>query len=159
MIPEHLKAICMNPYSATGLLLAATMALTACETGQRLLEKNALSDELRKETTVGVPLPPGCPTQTRSLPAGQTHFTVSYQEPIANENNVPLNDLAYTTIYVNAPHGTTQAIRVWTNDPHGGALVTIHDVPAPAQELGLCATATNWARKESVPAPPTQPIP
>ena len=149
----------MNPYSATGLLLAATMALTACETGQRLLEKNALSDELRKETTVGVPLPPGCPTQTRSLPAGQTHFTVSYQEPIANENNVPLNDLAYTTIYVNAPHGTTQAIRVWTNDPHGGALVTIHDVPAPAQELGLCATATNWARKESVPAPPTQPIP
>ena len=40
-----------------------------------------------------------------------------------------------------------QAIRIWTNDPHGGALVTIHNVPAPAQELGLCVTATNWARQ------------
>ncbi|MEO8341050.1 MAG: hypothetical protein ABI604_15285 [Nitrospirota bacterium] len=156
-----MKAISMNPYSTTGLLLvlAATMALAACETGQKRLEKNALSNELRKETTVDVPLPPGCPTHTRSLPAGQTHFTVSYQEPTANENNVPLDDLAYTTIYVRAPHSTAQAIRVWTNDPHGGALVTIHNVPAPAQELALCVTATNWARKESVPAPPTQPTP
>jgi hypothetical protein len=154
-----LEAIGMNPYSATGLLLVATMALTACETGQRLLEKNAQSDELRKETTVGVPLPPGCPTHTKSLPTGQTHLTVSYQEPTADVNNAPLKDLAYTTIYVNAPNSSAQAIRIWTNNPHGGALVTIHDVPAPAQELGLCVTATNWARKESVPAPPTQPTP
>ncbi|HSL03998.1 MAG TPA: hypothetical protein VK901_10720 [Nitrospiraceae bacterium] len=152
----------MNPYSATGLLLAATMALTACATGatgQRPLEKNAQSDELRKETTVGVPLPPGCPTQTMSLPAGQTHLTVSYQEPTADEHNIPLKDLAYTTIYVSAPHSTAQAIRVWTNNPHGGARVTIHNVAAPAQAVELCVTATNWARKESAPAPPTQPRP
>ena len=159
MITVRLEAISMNPYSSMGLLLAATMALTACETGQALLGKNAQSDELRKETTVGVPLPPGCPTHTRALPAGQTHLTVSYQEPNVDENNVPLKDLAYTTIYVSAPHKTAQAIRIWTNDPHGGALVTIHNVPAPAQEVGLCVTATNWARQESEPAPPTQPRP
>lgn len=156
----------MNPYFVTGLLIAATTAFTACAlgqmslgTGQRHLEKNAQGDELRKETTVGVPLAPGCPTHTRALPAGQTHLTVSYQEPNVDENNVPLKDLAYTTIYVSAPHKTAQAIRIWTNDPHGGALVTIHNVPAPAQELGLCVTATNWARQESEPAPPTQPTP
>ena len=155
----NLATIGIIPYATAGLLLTATMALTACETGQMHLEKNAQSDELRKETTVGVPLPPGCPTHTRALPAGQTHLTVSYQEPNVDEHNVPLKDLAYTTIYVSAPHKTAQAIRIWTNDPHGGALVTIHNVPAPAQELGLCVTATNWARQESEPAPPTQPIP
>jgi hypothetical protein len=155
----NLATIGIIPYATAGLLLVATMALAGCETGRALLEKNAQSDELRKETTVGVPLPPGCPTHTRSLPAGQTHLTVSYQEPTADENNAPLKDLAYTTIYVAALHSAAQAIRVWTNDPHGGALVTIHNVPAPAQEVGLCVTATNWARKESVPAPPTQPTP
>jgi hypothetical protein len=146
----------MTLYATASLLLVATMALAGCETGRALLEKNAQSDELRKETTVGVPLPPGC-THTRVLSAGQTHLTVSYQEPTVDEHNVPLKDLAYTTIYVSALHSAAQAIRIWTNDPHGGARVTIHNVPAPAQELRLCVTATNWARKESEPAPPTQP--
>jgi hypothetical protein len=154
-----LEAIGMNPYSPTGLLLAATMALTGCATGQMHLEKNAQSDELRKETAVDAPLPSGCPTHTMSLPAGQTHLTVSYQEPTVDENNVPLKDLAYTTIYVSAPNSTAQAIRVWTINPRGGARVTIHNVPAPAQELGLCVTATNWARKESLPSSPNQPKP
>jgi hypothetical protein len=52
-----------------------------------------------------------------------------------------------------------QAIRVWTNDAHGGAFVTIRDIPVPAQELKLCVTATNWDRKESRPTVPTQPKP
>jgi hypothetical protein len=143
------------PYATAGLLLTATMALAGCETGLALLEKNAQSEELRKETTVGVPLPPGCPTHTRALSAGQTHLTVSYQEPTKDKNGVELKELAYTTIYVSAPHKTAQAIRVWTNDPKGGAHVTIHNIPAPAQEVGLCVTATNWARQESEPAPPT----
>lgn len=147
----------MNRHFSTWLLLAAGLALTACAIGQRPLEKNAQSDELQKETTVGVPLPPGC--QTMALPAGRTHLTVSYQEPTTDENNAPLNDLAYTTIYVSTPHSKAQAIRVWTNNPHGGARVTIRNVPAPAQEVELCVTATNWARKESVPATPTQPKP
>jgi hypothetical protein len=147
------------PYATASLLLTATMALAGCAAGQALLGKNAQSEELRKETTVGVPLPPGCPTHTRTLPAGQTHLTVSYQEPNVDENNVPLKDLAYTTIYVSAPHSTAQAIRVWTDDSRGGALVTIHNVPAPAQEVALCVTATNWARQESAPAPPSQPTP
>ena len=156
----------MNPYFVTSLLLAATMALTACipgqmsfGAGQRHLEKNAQSEELRNETTVGVPLPPSCPTHTMLLPAGQTHLTVTYQEPNVDENNVPLKELAYTTIYLSAPHSTTQAIRIWTNHPHGGALVTIHKVLPPAREFKSCVTATNWARQESEPAPPTQPTP
>jgi hypothetical protein len=160
------EAIGMNPYFATSLLLAATMALTACATGQmpfgtgqRHLEKNAQSDELRKETTVGLPLPPSCPTLTMSLPAGQTRLTVSYQEPTTDENKVPLKELAYTTIYLSAPKSTAQAIRIWTNNPHGGARVTIHNIPAPAQEVELCVTATNRARKESEPALPAQPKP
>lgn len=149
----NLAATGIIPYATAGLLLIAPMALAGCETGRALLEKNAQSEELRKETTVGVPLPPGCPSHTKSLPAGQTHLTVSYQEPTVDEDNVPLKDLAYTTIYVSALHSAAQAIRIWTNDPQGGALVRIHNVPAPAQELGLCVTATNWARKESRPAP------
>jgi hypothetical protein len=84
---------------------------------------------------------------------------VSYQEPTTNQNGVPLTELGYTTIYVSSPKGPAQAIHVWTNDAHGGALVTIHDVPVPAQEVGICVTATNWARKESLPAVPTKPKP
>jgi hypothetical protein len=155
----NLATVGIIPYATAGLLLTATMALAGCGTGQALLGKNAQSDDFRKETTVGVPLPPGCPTHTRALPAGQTHLTVSYQEPNVDEDNVPLKDLAYTTIYVSAPHSSAQAIRVWTNDPHGGAHITIHNVLAPAQEVGLCVTATDWARNESVPAPPTPPKP
>lgn len=149
----------MNRHFATWLLLAAGVALTACETERLLLEKNAQGDELRKETTVGVPLPPGCQTHTTSLPPGKANVTVSYQEPTTNQNGVPLKDLAYTTIYLSSSKGAAQAIRVWTNNSHGGALVTIHNVPAPSPEFGICVTATNWAGKESGPALPTQPKP
>ena len=143
----------MNRQSATCLLLAAGMALTACETvSSRVLEKNAQGDELRKETMVSVSLPPGCPTLTTSLPPGKANVTVSYQEPTTNQNGVPLKELAYTTIYLSVPEAQTKFIRVWTNDAHGGAQVTISDIPVPAQGLGLCVTATNWARKESGPA-------
>ena len=149
----------MNRHFSTSLLLAAGIALTGCETGQLLLEKNAQGDELRKETTVGVPLPPGCPTLTTSLPPGKANVIVSYQEPTTSENGAPLKELAYTTIYLSSSKGAAQAIRVWTNDPHGGALVTIHNVPAPSAEFGICVTATNWSRKESGPAVPTKPKP
>jgi hypothetical protein len=159
MVTVTRKPIDMKTFFARCLLLGAGMALTACETGQMLLEKNAQGDELRKEITVGVPLPPGCPTLTTFLPAGKTTVAVSYQEPTTNQNGAPLTNLAYTTIYLSSSKGPAQAIHVWTNDSHGGALVTIHDIPASAQELGLCVTATNWARKESGPAPPTKPKP
>ena len=149
----------MNRHFEAWLLLAAGMALTACETGQVLLEKNAQGSELQKETIGGVPLPPGCPTLATSLPAGQSSFTVSYQEPTTNQAGSPLANLAYTTIYLSWAKGQTKAIRVWTNDAHGGALVTIRDIPVPAQELGLCVTATNWTRQESLPAPLTEPKP
>lgn len=102
---------------------------------------------------MGAPLPPGCATHTRAPSAEQAHLTVSYQEPTVDENNVSLKDLAYTTIYVSALHSAAQAIRIWTNNPQGGAPVRIHNVPAPAQELRLCVTATNWAGQESEPAP------
>lgn len=153
-----LGAIDMNRHFATWLVLAAGMAFTACETGpsRRVLEKNAQDNELRQETTADVPLPSGCPTLTTSLPPGKANVTVSYQEPTTNQNGVPLKELAYTTIYLSGPNAQSKAIRVWTDYAHGGALVTIRNIPVPAQELGLCVTATNWARKESAPAPPTQ---
>ncbi len=147
------------PYATAALLLVAPMALPGCVAGQSFIKKNAQSDELQKETKRDVPLPPGCPTHTVSLTAGQTSLTVSYQEPKTDEKKFPLKDLAYTTIYVSAPNRTAQAIHVWTNDPQGGAPVTILNVPAPAQKVGLCVTATNWARQESKPAPPTKPTP
>ena len=152
----RLGTIDTNKHFAACLLLAAMMALAACETGPMLLEKNAQGDELRKETTVGVPLPPGCLAFTTSLPAGKTTLTVSYQEPTTNQTGALLTDLAYTTIYLSSPQAQTKAIRIWTNDAHGGGLVAIRDIPVPAQELGLCVTATNRARKESPPALPTQ---
>jgi len=151
-----LGAIDMSRHFATCLLLSATMALAACGTGQRLLEKNAQGDELRNETTVDVPLPPGCQTLTTSLPAGKTTLTVSYLEPTTNQNGALLTELAFTTIYLSLPEAQTKAIRIWTNNAHGGAFVTIRGIPVPVQELGLCVTATNWARKESLPALPTQ---
>lgn len=160
MVAVTLGAIDMNVHVATWLLVAAGFALAACGTGtSNILEKNAQSGELRNETTVGVPLPPGCPTLVTSLPAGKTSITVSYQEPTTNQDKTPLNDLAYTTLYLSSSNGQARAIRVWTNDAHGGALVTIRDIAAPAQELGLCVTATNLAHKESPPAPLTQPKP
>jgi hypothetical protein len=160
MVTVALEAIDMNRHSATGLLLAAGMALMGCETvSSRVLEKNAQGDELRKETAVSVSLPLGCPTLTTSLPPGKSYVTVSYQEPTTNQNGIPLKELAYTTIYLSAPEAQTKFIRVWTNDAHGGAQVTISDIPVPAQGLGLCVTATNWARQESPPAPPPQPKP
>jgi hypothetical protein len=142
------------------LLLLAGFALVACETGRpRGLVKNAQSDELRKETTLGVTLPPECTTITTSLPTGKNNLTVSYQEPSTDQSGAPLKELAFTTIYLSWPGGQAQAIRVWTNDPHGGAIVTIQNVAAPAQEFALCVTATNWARKESPPALPTPSAP
>jgi hypothetical protein len=150
----------MNGHIATWLLVAAGLTLAACETTfSKVLEKNAQGDELRKETMVGVPLPPGCPTLTITLPAEKTSVAVYYQEPTTTQAGSPLANLAYTTLYLSWPNAQPKAIRIWTNDAHGGALVTVRDIPVVAQELGLCVTATNWRRQESPPALPTQPKP
>jgi hypothetical protein len=135
------------------LLLLAGFALAACETtgGPRVLVKDAQGDELRKETTLGATLPPGCTSNTTSIPAGKKSLTVSYQEPTTDHNGPPLQ-LLFTTVYLSSPGGQAQAIHVWTNDASGGAMVTIKNVAAPAQEFALCVTATNWARLESPPA-------
>lgn len=142
----------MNRRLATGLLLATGLSLSACESVlSNGLEKSALSDELRKETTPDAALPPGCPTLTASVPAGKNSVVVSYREPTTDEAGAPLTTLAYTTIYLNGRETKTKAFRIWTNDAHGGALVTIRDIPVKDQEVGLCVTATNWARRESAP--------
>lgn len=138
----------------TSLFVAAGLTLSACETGlTNVLDKNAQGDELRKETRVGVTLPAGCPTHTLSLPAGRSGLTISYQEPTTNQNGNPLNDLAYTTVYVSSSKTPHQAIRVWTNYAQGGALVTIRDIAARGEDIGICITATNLSGKESGPAP------
>lgn len=142
----------MRPFSMW-LLLLAGFALAACETtgGPRVLVKDAQGDELRKETTLGATLPPGCTSNTTSVPAGKKSLTVSYQEPTTDHKGPPLQ-LLFTTVYLSSPGGKAQATRVWTNDAHGGAMVTIKNVAPPAQEFTLCVTATNWARQESPPA-------
>ena len=136
------------------LLLVAGLTLAACATGgPKGLVKDAQGDELRKETTLGVTLPPGCPPITTSIPAEKKKLTVSYQEPTLDHGGI---FLAFTTIYLSSPRGQAQAIRVWTNDAHGGAIVTIKNIAVPAQEFALCVTATNWAGQESPPALPTR---
>ena len=146
----------MNSYSFRCLLLITAFWFTACQSVQtsRVLEKNAQADELRQETSFGVPLPPGCSQIALSIPAGKKDLTVSYQEPTVDEKGVPLTELAFTTIYLSSAEGSVQAIRVWTNDSHGGAKVTIHHVVPPADKFALCVTATNWARIESPPQTP-----
>jgi hypothetical protein len=138
-------------------LLLAGFLLAACQPSLPVLQKNAQGDELQKETTIGVTLPPGCPKATTFSPLGKRALTVSYREPTAYENGAPLKDLAFTTIYLTSPESPTQAIRVWTNDSHGGAMVTINNVVPPDDKFGICVTASNWARMESSPA--TQQIP
>ncbi|MCC6141901.1 MAG: hypothetical protein IT389_14940 [Nitrospira sp.] len=142
----------MTRTTAPGFCLAAILALAGCETDQALLQKSAQEQDLRNETTVGAHLPSGCPTQTASFPAGQPTFTISYQEPAVDQKGAPLTDLAFTTIYISAAETPATAIRVWTNDAHGGASVTVNDIHLPARNIGLCVTATNWSRKESGPA-------
>ena len=144
----------MNMTTATFTCLLIGLTGAGCETEQLMLQKSALTTELRKETTSGMALPAGCPTLIKSLPATQTSLTVSYLEPTTSQNGALLTDLAYTTIYLSAEGSPTTAIRIWTNDPHGGAQVTISDIPVAASEIGLCVTATNWARKESSPVSP-----
>lgn len=143
----------MNSYLTPGVLLLLTIVV-GCDKDQRVLQKSAQGQELLKETTVGVALPPGCPNHTVTLPAGRTTLTASYQEPTASQNGTPLTDLAFTTIYLSAPGVPSKSIRVPTSNARGGALVTIHDIPAPAQTVGICVTATNSARKESAPTQP-----
>ena len=145
-------------------ILAVALMLGACETmdvgaGSKRLDKNALSEELKKETYTGVSIPPDCSTLTTSLPPGKASVTVSYQEPTTNQKGIRLTELAYTTIYTSSSDGQTQAIHIWTNDAHGGAFVTVHNIPVTTQKLGFCVTATNWSRKESPPALPNKPKP
>ncbi len=71
----------MNMTTATCACLLVGLTSGGCETEQLMLQKSALTTELRKETTTGMALPAGCPTLIKSLPATQTSLTVSYLEP------------------------------------------------------------------------------
>ena len=133
-------------------LVALGLLSAACETfDSKTLVKNALSEELRKETTLVPALPSGCPTLTMSLPEGKQKIIVSYHEPTQDQNGIALTTLAFTTIYLTGPESKPTAFRIWTNDAHGGAQVTIRDIPVSDREAGVCVTATNWGGKESGP--------
>lgn len=141
----------VKPHGVTWALLVVGFTLAACETmSSEILRKNAQSEELRKETTPDVKLPSGCPTLRVTFPVEKKSATVCYDEPKTNQDGTPLTDLAFTTLYLESPKGHTRAIRVWTNNAHGGAHVTVSDVPI-AGEVGACVTATDWARNESPP--------
>ncbi|BFU96750.1 MAG: protein of unknown function [Nitrospira sp.] len=129
---------------ALGLLSAACETLTS-----KTLVKNALSEELRKETTLDPVLPSDCPTLTVSLPEGKQKIIVSYREPTQDQNGIALTTLAFTTIYLTGPESKPKAFRIWTNDARGGAQVTIRDIPVSDREAGVCVTATNWGGKQS----------
>ncbi|SLM49279.1 protein of unknown function [Nitrospira japonica] len=134
-------------------LLALGLLSAGCQTfDSKVLEKNASSNELRKETTLDPVLPSGCPTVTMSLPEGRNKMEVSYREPTLDQNGIALTTLAFTTVYVSSVQSKTTAFRIWTNDARGGALVTVRDIPVQDREAGICVTATNWGRKESAPA-------
>jgi hypothetical protein len=139
-------------------LVALGLLSAGCETlDSRVLDKSASSDDLKKETTLDPALPSGCPSLTMSIPEGKNKMSVSYREPTHDQNGAPLTTLAFTTVYVSGAQSKPTAFRIWTNDAHGGALVTVREIPVPDRETGICVTATNWARKESQPAaaPPT----
>ena len=140
----------MNTHFSKPLLFLAGLALAACSTASpNILAKSAQSDELQRETLVGVSLPPGCPTLTKTFPPGTTSFVVSYEEPTHRIDGTLVSDLAFTTLYMGSPNGPARAIRVRTNNQKGGALVKLRDIPVFDQEIWLCVTATNLAQKES----------
>ena len=151
----------MNGNPFRWLLLIPALLFCACQSipTARVLEKDAQSDEVRKETLSGVPLPPGCSQMSLSKPTGKKDLTISYQEPTTDEKGAPLNELAFTTVYLSSGEDSVQAIRVWTNDPQGGAKVTIHHVVPPADKFSVCVTATNWSSVESPPQTGQTPVP
>jgi hypothetical protein len=149
----------MNEHVAMRLFWAAGLILTACQAVQgHVLEKNADENELQKETTVGVAIPSGCQTIAVSVPQNKKSISVSYQEPTMNQDGTPMQKLAYTTIYVSSANSPTKAIRVWTNNAHGGALVKINNIAVPDGEVKLCFTYSNWDRKETLPASPAMAV-
>ena len=139
----------MKVHIANCLLFVASIAVAACSTVP-VITKSAQSDELQKETTVGVALPADCPMLAHALPAGRSTFNVHYQEPATDQYGKVIANLAYTTIYLKPPNGQTKAIRILSPNPHGGALVTVRDIPIPSSEIELCITATNLYGKESL---------
>ena len=144
--------------SCRWLVLAIGLTLAACGTVfPNVLEKNAVSSELQNETTPNKPFPSGCPNVTKSIPEGKTNVTVCYQEPTTDQNGARLTDLGFTTIYLRLSNGQTKAIRVWTNDAHGGARVKISNISVTPGNLEVCVTATDWARNESPPGSPAPP--
>lgn len=142
----------MSIHVAKWLLFVAGVAVAACQTGPLVITKSAQSDELQKETTVGVELPAGCPRLTKVLPAGKTTFNVDYREPETNQSGNFAN-LAYTTIYVRSSDGQTKAIRILSDNPHGGAFVKVVDIPLSGSKIELCITGTNRYGKEGQPGP------
>lgn len=139
------------------LVFAAGVSTIACvpqAVVPNVLVLDAQGEELRKETVIGASLPPGCPTLTHTILPGKSSFRASYTEPTHRTDGTPLNDLAYTTLYVSSANLPTRAIRIWARDANGGKSVIIEDIPTLdlGTEIGLCVTATNWANQESLPA-------
>lgn len=141
----------MNVRYATWLLLAVGVTVAACVPESKIVAKNSQGNYLKKEIIVGASIPTGCQKIAGSIPAGKKSFTVSYSEPKTSRDGKPLDDLAYTTLYVASPNAKTTAIRVWTNDARGGADVSVSEIPVPGPEVEICVTATDRNKNESAP--------
>lgn len=145
----------MNMHVANWLLFVGGIAVAACDTAPGII-KSAQSDEVRKETMVGVELPPDCLKIAETFPAGQATFDLHYREPATTQDGKVMDNLAYTTIYLRSSNGQTKAIRIPSKDSHGGASLTVRDIPVSSSEIVLCITATNYYGKESPPGFPSR---
>ena len=144
----------------TGPLLAMTLSLAACSVlapGVQYLATNGTGESLQTKTSTATEVPANCTTASAPVPVGSNGFTVTYREPITNVKGAPLTNLLLTSIYLNAPKGQTQVIRVWAKDPKGGGTVIVRNIVPSSPEVRVCVTATNLAGQESPPI--TQPQP
>lgn len=140
-------------------LLAMALALAACGVlapGVKYQATNEAGENLQTKTTVAAEVPAACTTASVPIPVGPNGFTVTYREPSTNVTGAPLTNLLLTSIYLNAPKGQTQVIRVWAKDPRGGGTVTVRNIVPPAPEVRVCVTATNMAGQESPPITKSQ---
>ena len=143
-----------RPLLAMALALAACSALTP---GIQYPATNGAGESLQTKTTVAVEAPAACTTSSAPVPVGPKGVTITYREPITNVKGAPLTNLLLTSIYLNAPKGQTQVIRVWAKDPKGGGTVIVRNIVPSSPEVRVCVTATNLAGQESPPI--TQPQP
>lgn len=90
------------------------------------------------------------------IKAPESTITVNYTEPTVGTDGTPLQNLAKTTIYVDAGGGPMIAKVVPATKPGGGGKIlqqvtlTVRD---PEKEVSVCVTATDTENREGPASP------